>query len=455
MTIEERLKRRVSHFIGRHSLIDPSRLYVVALSGGADSVALLLLMRELGYRVDAAHCNFHLRPVEADRDEEFVKGLTASLSVPLHIAHFDTAEYARSHHLGMETAARKLRYAYLFHLMADIGADAILTGHHSDDNVETVMMNITRGAGINGVCGIPVDNGRVRRPLLCLSHDEIVDYLNNKGQPFMTDSTNLSDVGARNMMRLRVIPLLRQINPRASENINATARHLSEAMRIVCRAVRSAKDRCLCRRRCPVGVLPSVQVAVDKERLLAFASPEYLLYDICGDYGFAPAQTEEIVDALRGQAGRVFLSPSHSLLVDREVVIIEKKSSDTLCLSIPEAGLYRFGTRGLRVSLSDDVQISRLDNRACMDADKVMFPLTLRLAQEGDRFQPFGMRGSILVSDYLTNRKRNLFDKRRQMVVCDASGSILWLVGERIADPCRIVPSATTRMVVMEIVDMK
>ena len=198
------MKGKVSDFIGKHQLLSHEGLHLVALSGGPDSVALLLVLRELGYKIEAAHCNFHLRGEESDRDEEFVKSLCNKLDIPFHIIHFDTREYATLHQVSVEMAARDLRYGYFRQLCQDIGAASVCVAHHRDDAVETLLMNLLRGSGIHGLTGIRPKNGAIVRPLLCVSREEIEQYLHSIGQDYVTDSTNLVNDVMRNKIRLEV-----------------------------------------------------------------------------------------------------------------------------------------------------------------------------------------------------------------------------------------------------------
>ena len=182
---------KVADFIAKQGLLTPEGLHLVAVSGGADSVALLLVLKQLGYHVEAVHCNFHLRGEESDRDETFVKSLCSEQDVILHLTHFDTKEYAAIHQVSIEMAARALRYHYFEQLRQDIGAETVCVAHHRDDAVETLLMNLMRGAGIHGLTGIHSKNGFVVRPLLGVSRDEIEDYLRQQEQSYITDSTNL------------------------------------------------------------------------------------------------------------------------------------------------------------------------------------------------------------------------------------------------------------------------
>ena len=195
------MKDKVADFIAKQGLLRREGLYLVALSGGADSVALLLILKDLGYRIEAAHCNFHLRGEESNRDEEFVKELCKEKAIPLHLIHFDTKEYAALHQVSIEMAARELRYGYFRQLRQDIGAEKVCVAHHRDDTVETLLMNLMRGSGVHGLTGIRANYGEIVRPLLAVSRQEIVDYLHSIGQPYVTDSTNLVDDVLRNKIR--------------------------------------------------------------------------------------------------------------------------------------------------------------------------------------------------------------------------------------------------------------
>lgn len=423
----------VSAYIARHNMLDLEKKHIVALSGGADSVALLLIMQSLGYDVEAVHCNFHLRGDESCRDERFVRELCGRRGVPFHTVHFATADYASLHKISIEMAARELRYRHFEQLRRDIGAADICVAHHSDDSVETLLMNLVRGTGIHGLAGIRPINGYIRRPLLCLSRSDIEGYLSARGQAYVTDSTNLVADVTRNKFRLNIIPLLKEINPSAADNIRRTAEYVSEAVRVFDDAMVAGRARVTV-----AGGAESVSggVTIDVSRLSAEPSPECLLHSILGGYGFTPSQVEQVYAGIGApSSGRVYHSPRFDLLIDRGRIIIEPQFVAAGPLKMPEPGVYVIaGGRRLSVSI-DDIDSSfvlpRSAAEVCLDASGVRFPLTLRPAVAGDRFVPFGMRGSKLVSDYLTDRKRTLFEKRRSMVLTSASGEIIWLVGER------------------------
>ena len=418
---------RVETYIKKERLLSREGLHLVALSGGADSVALLRVLLEMGYGIEAVHCNFHLRGDESNRDEQFVKNLCLNHDVPLHLIHFDTVEYASLHQVSIEMAARELRYRYFDQLRQDIGAETVCVAHHRDDAVETFLMNLLRGSGIHGLTGIRPRNGYIVRPLLCVSRQDILQYLDSIGQNYVTDSTNLVDDVLRNKIRLRLIPLLDEMNPGASDNIDRTATYLSEAEKVY-NAFCSVKE----------GNASPLSLPISD--IKDFPSPLCLLYEWLSPLGFNRTQIEQLLVSLDGSPGsKEFSSPTHILVIDRDRLIVEPVSEPMRPVCIPEPGNYRTSDgRLLKVESSSDITISKTPDCATIDLSKVQFPLTLRPVRNGDAFCPFGMTGHRLVSDYLTDLKLSVLEKRRQLVITDATDTILWLVGHRTDNRFRV-----------------
>ena len=413
--------RRIQQFIEKNQLLESRKLYLVGLSGGADSVALLLILRELGYRIEAAHCNFKLRGEESDRDEIFVRELCAHYNIPIHVIHFDTKEYANLHKVSIEMAARDLRYGYFRQLCKDINAEGVCIAHHRDDAVETLLMNLLRGAGIHGLTGIRPKNDIVIRPLLCVSRQEILEYLDSIGQSYVTDSTNLVDDVLRNKIRLRVLPLLEEIAPGATVNIDKTANYLREAEQVYEAEMQREKS---------MLSIDAGEVSITE--LLQQPSPSAFLHEWLSPLGFNTSQTEQILHAVNGEPGREFMSATHTLVVDRTSLLVEPIRPAMKSIKIPEAGTYRYDdATTYKIDITDEINISKSADVATIDADKVKFPLTIRPIENGDWFIPYGMTGRKLVSDYLTDKKFSVLQKRRQLVLTDALGSIIWLVGCR------------------------
>lgn len=442
------LNRKVETFIRQQHLLQSDGRYLVALSGGADSVCLLLVLKQLGYFVEAIHCNFHLRGEESDRDELFCKNLCAEKQIPLHLVHFDTQEYAQLHKVSIEMAARQLRYHHFASLCHDLGFDGVCVAHHQDDVAETVLMNLIRGTGIKGLSGIkPKIQQRLRvgakagipipltviRPLLCVTRDEIEHFLKEIGQDYVTDSTNLVPDVLRNKIRLQVLPLLDEIAPSASRNIVETAENVAFAEEFLDQAVSGMMEELKEEGSIPVSKIKS----------------EYLLFRILSGYGFTSVQIKQIYAHLDAPTGTEFRSESHILVFDRGRLLIEEVEKNPFHeMRIPEEGTYILDEtaklRMERMPKPEGFEIPRSSDVIALDADRLQLPLTVRLPQEGDRFTPFGMQGSKLVSDFLTDQKLSLLEKRRQLIIHDSTGRILWVVGLRPDNHFRITDSTRT-----------
>ena len=446
---------KIKRFIASEHLLRVDALYLVALSGGADSVALLLCLKELGYCVEAVHCNFNLRGEESLRDEQFCEDLCQRENIPLHKVHFDTQAYADLHKVSIEMAARELRYRYFFQLKEALGADGVCVGHHKEDSVETILINLVRGTGLSGLMGIRPRNHDVIRPLLCVTRQEIEDYLRQHAVSFVTDSTNLIDDVVRNKIRLNVLPQLSEINPSVTDAILTTSNHLSEVDAIVQESLKTALGKAVSFINSATQVssnsLSSEPFLLDLSVVRAFPSPSYLLFYILKPLGFSSSQIAEMVSHLDGQTGQLWYSPSHEITHDCGVfMVLPREEAEPRQLVIPETGRYVYDEQlSLRLTEraltpSSNVSFSKVPTVVDLDASSIRFPLILRRVAEGDRFTPLGMRGTQLVSDFLTNLKRNRFEKRNQLVLLDATGTILWVLGLRINDRFKLTPQSTS-----------
>lgn len=449
----------VRNYIVRHKMWKHDGSYIVALSGGADSVALLLILKNLGMPIHAAHCNFHLRGEESERDEQFCVDLCEREGISLHRIHFDTLTYAEKHKVSIEMAARDLRYRYFTQLARDIEADGICVAHHRDDNVETLLLNLLRGSGVDGLAAIAPKNGNILRPLLCISRQDILGYLAEKGQDYVTDSTNLEDDALRNKIRHHVIPLLETLNPAARENIAQSARYLRQAKMMLDDTVEVLSQPDDSGTSQPDDSSKSQPDdssnirTIGKQLVMQAASPEFMLHQLIGCYGFHGDTIDGIIESMNSQdggIGKIWKSNEYMLCIDREKLLVTPlKEMDNLqkerAFRLPEEGNYSLaGTTRIRIRRyprTADFTPSKESHRITLDADQVSFPLTYRLTQQGDRFKPFGMKGTKLVSDYLTDRKRNYMEKMSQHVLTDKAGEIIWLIGERTSDHCRITPN--------------
>ncbi len=438
---------RVANFIGRHHLLSPRAKVIVGLSGGPDSVCLTLMLHEMGYDLTGVHCNFHLRGEESMRDERFVRDLCHELNIPLHKADFDTAQYAKDHKLSIEMAARELRYDLFRRLKAELHAEAIAVGHHQDDNVETLMLNMVRGTGLKGACGMQAVNGDIIRPLLCLRRHEILDFLAARQQDYVTDHTNLEDEYARNKVRLNIVPQMEAINPRAVDNISTTMDNLREVYNIYIWWMEQVHQRCC-------SLLPTGDMRIDIPQLLSLPSPQSALHELLSPACLSRADITSLLDIClqtaqptssptlphpcesnsRTLSGKVFGKEGRRVIVDRDCLLLEAEH-------------YTQPTISHTVHPISEVHIEKAPHLAYLDADKLSGPLTVRTPMPGDTFAPFGMGGRRkLLSDYMTDQKMNLFDKERQLLLVDGN-EIAWVVGRRGSEKYR-VDKNTKRVVV-------
>ena len=435
----------VQAYIAQHQLLRPAAPVIVGLSSGADSVALLHILTRLGYPCVAAHCNFHLRNDESDADADFARQTAEALGLPFRRIDFDTADYAHQNGVSTEMAARTLRYEWFETLRRELGAEAIAVAHHRDDNVETILLNLIRGTGLSGLCGMRPRNGHIVRPLLSVDRHQIVRWLADRHIPFRTDSSNASDVYRRNFVRLRLLPLMEQLNPSVRDAILRMAGHLTDVEAIYRNAIDSHRAH-----------LIDADGRISIDALLRTPSPQAVLFELLTPYGFTPSQCADIARALSGESGRSFVAPGGRwhLLKDRLHLILypaDEVSADAFTLTLGSEL-----TAPIRLSLEERIvdeafTISRSPHVATFDADRVALPLTLRRWRAGDHFVPFGMTGRKKLSDYFTDHKFSLLRKASTWILCDASGAILWIVGERTDNRFRITPSTRRALVVTQL----
>lgn len=413
---------RVQKFIQSEKLLPHNAKVIVGLSGGMDSMVLLDLLVLLEYRCIAAHCNFHLRGAESDRDADFVRKWCKNTDIPFTSIDFDTTGYAEDRKISIEMAARELRYEWFEILRKQYEADAIAVAHHRDDSVETVLLNLIRGTGIKGLSGISPRNGYVVRPLLTVSRSEIEDYIIERELPYVTDSTNDQDIYLRNYLRLNVIPNLEVVNPSVKESIIRTSKNISEAEKIYSESIREYID--------VVFINDKINIPMLKKT----ASPQSVLFELLSPLGFTSSTIEDIFQSMDSTPGKVFLSDRYRVIKDRSDFILEKITSDIISdehyLIEEESKEITFPVRFNLRKEKTPVKIEKKRNILYVDADKLKFPLIMRRWKAGDWFIPFGMNGKKKLSDYFTDRKFSLKDKKEAWVILSGE-NIVWIVNER------------------------
>ena len=411
------LVKKVKEFIEKEDLFSKQDKILVALSGGADSVALTRILITLGYHCEAAHCNFELRGEESDRDEDFVRNFCRSLNIKCHSIHFETRRYAAQQSISIEMAARELRYNWFSKICEESDCQVVAVAHHKDDSVETMLLNLIRGTGINGLLGIRPKNGNVVRPLLCASRQEVVAYLHRMNQTYVTDSTNLEDEYTRNKIRLNLLPLMEEINPSVKDGLVKTSSYLNDISKVYQQAIKESIDR--------IFITPEKEISIEK--LMNEPAPQALLFEVLSPLGFNSTQVEEVYGSLNGQPGKRFISSQWQVVKDRDLLLIERvKTANDKPQIIFEEVLF-----------TKEFVIPKDKNTACFDANKFKGVISIRKWEKGDYFIPFGMKGKKLVSDFMTDSKFSLLKKQQQWVL-SCNDQIAWLIGERTDNRFRI-----------------
>lgn len=418
--------KRIQHYIEKHNLLTSGATVIVGVSGGVDSVVLLHILKNLGYNCIVAHCNFHLRSDESDRDELFVRNLAKTLHLQMEVINFQTVEYATTNKLSIEMAARELRYEWFYVLLEKYQAECIAVAHHADDNIETLLMNLIRGTGLKGMTGIPTKNEKVIRPLLCCNRSEIEEYLTANKLSHITDSTNASSKYLRNKYRNEIIPNLEEINPSVRNTLYDTIERFE--------GIHSFFQQAMQKTIAEIVIQSDNRLIISIIKLKEQGHTSTILYEILAPYGFSASTIEQVSENIDGESGKLYYSNSHCLLKDRECLIMEP-------LEIEKNKTFHIQKGDIEVKVPILMNISNIRNdhqivfskdakEFYFDADKIKFPLTLRHWQEGDAFYPFGMKNKKKVSDFFIDNKLSRFDKENCWLLLSGN-DIMWIVGYR------------------------
>ena len=412
------------------SLAGVKRL-LVAVSGGPDSVVLLDALHREGFSVVVAHCNFHLRGEASDGDAEFVKQLSEKYQVPYYQVDFDTEREARERGVSIEMAARDLRYEWFERVADEADCELIAVAHNADDVVETFFLNLTRGAGLQGLSGMAELRGRVVRPLLQVSRKQIMEYVAENELDYRIDATNLVTVYTRNKIRHNVVPQLTEINPSFLDTMANNMRFIASAQGIVEAYAAEAYKRV-------VTAEEGERIRFDLKALRECEGVDTLLFMWLSRYGFGSDVVMQLYRSLDDIAGKQFYSQTHRLVIGKESLELDVRSEELGVRSEEweiENGESRVENGELKIEISEvDIEgfeVVKSGNVACLDADKLQYPLVLRHWKKGDWFVPFGMKGRKKLSDFFADKKMNIIDKERVWLMVSGD-DIVWVVGHRV-----------------------
>lgn len=414
---------------------------LVAVSGGVDSVVLVHLMSKAKISLGVAHCNFSLRGKEADKDQQFVEKIAAQLSVPFHTINFETASHATKNGISTQMAARALRYKWFEEIKSNFDYQKVATAHHADDQIETILFNLTKGSGIAGLRGIKTRTELTIRPLLFASKAEIIDYARSNKLEWREDVSNKEDKYSRNLLRNRVIPLLRDINPGLGRTIfdnqeryTALEKLLNARTEIVQSKNLAFKDN---------GYEFKLGWYNEKEGSFS------VLENTLKTFGFNLDQCLQIRESLE-QSGKQFFSDNYLLIIDRHRLLIESRNEkQDFELSIPEdTKQFELNENTYNIKLTQQkVKFDGNNNSAFLDADKVKFPLKVRNWLKGDHFIPLGMKGKKKISDFMIDQKIPV-NLKRKIAIFESNGEIFWIAGHRIDDRYKVTSKTQSTLII-------
>ena len=428
----------VNHIKKTFPFLNSGKL-LVAISGGLDSVVLAHLCNNLKLNSALAHCNFNLRGKESDADEDFVLQLAEDLDLEVFIERFETETYAEQNKLSTQMAARELRYNWFQGLAEQLDFDYILTAHHANDNLETFLINLSRGTGLDGLIGIPEVNGNVVRPLLKFSRQDIEDYAKENNINWRDDSSNASTKYLRNKLRHDVIPILKEINPQFLQNFENTQKHLQDSKALI-------EDRIEEVSNVLIESISEEQIQFNIAEIQKLNNPKAYLYELLKDYGFT--EWNDVLNLLDAQSGKQVFSETHRLLKDREFLLITEILNNVILNQSEESLLISKDDKEVETQLGvlhfqATKHINKL-NESTIYVDKALlkFPLIVRQWKKGDYFYPLGMIGKKKLSKYFKDEKLSLIDKENVWLLCSGE-DIVWVINRRADNRFKVTENTT------------
>ncbi|HXB43480.1 MAG TPA: tRNA lysidine(34) synthetase TilS [Puia sp.] len=448
------LLQRFQEFIRKESLFQPNDRLFLAVSGGLDSVVLCELCFQSGFYFAIAHCNFQLRGEESERDEIFVRGLSQKYDKEFLVKKFDTQKYAVENNVSIQVAARELRYGW-FHeiansewsmgnwkenlqsamLHASFTFPYILTAHHLNDNIETLLMNFFKGTGIAGLHGIFPKRGQIIRPLLFAKKEELKKFAEQNNLQWVEDTSNETDKYSRNYFRQQIIPLIEKIYPGAINNLSGNISRFRDVESLYQQSIAQHKRNLLERK--------GNEIHIPVLKLKKSEPLNTIIYEVIKEYQFSSAQVGEVINLLESESGKYIQSSSHRIIKNRNWLIIS--SNDTqemqhIIIDGPISGL-QLPVGNLHVEMGSIInhKLQAPTNIAQLDADKIKFPLLLRKWKQGDYFYPLGMKKKKKLGRFFIDNKLSQTEKENVWVM-EMERKIVWVLGLRIDERFKITP---------------
>jgi tRNA(Ile)-lysidine synthase len=434
-----------SLFIKKHQLADKSKRILLAVSGGADSMVMCDLFLKSGYQIGIAHCNFKLRGDESDHDEQFVQQYAETHQLPYYSKQFDTIAHSKQYHISIEEAARNLRYAFFYEIAQSFQFDLIATAHHGNDNIETVLLNLTKGTGIAGLKGIPLKNNLVIRPLLFLNKEQILNYCQTHAISFCTDSSNTELIYQRNKIRHTIIPEFTAMNPAFTATMLQNIEQFGAAYQFYKTAISQKLKKII--------TTQGNDMFIATARLGNDEQAGVLLFELLSPLHFNATQIRQLTEK-RFTTGNQFLNEQYRVLVDRKHIIISPIKTITTSIQFIEENTKHIQLEGAQLSFeisnyNQGMTFNDSGNVAYFDASKITYPLTVRKWKAGDYLHPLGLTkrksakpGKKKVGDILSDAKTSALVKENTYVLL-CGEHIIWLAGFRQDERFKVTPSTS------------
>ena len=419
--------QKLSNHINKNLPFLKDKKLLIAISGGIDSVVLTHLLSALKFNISLAHCNFNLRGIESDKDEDFIISLGEKLNVKTFTTHFKTEEFAKKNKQSTQIAARNLRYNWFNELIHKYEFDFVLTAHHADDNLETFLINLTRGTGLEGLTGIPEINGNIVRPLLKFSRQEIIDFAKENNIDWREDKSNAFTKYTRNKIRHQVVPILKEINPSLLDTFANTTEHLQENQQIIEDRINEVSLKVLQKNFKTEKEIIKIEI----KKIKSLSNSKAYLYQLLKDYNFT--EWNDVYNLLSAQSGKQIFSKTHILLKDRDFLILTKIDFSTALETIFQIEENTSEIKQpIHLNIENVIEKSTENKQTIfVDKEELVFPLKLRKWQNGDFFYPKGMNGKKKLSKYFKDEKLSLIEKQNTWLLCNNNNSIIWVIGYR------------------------
>jgi tRNA(Ile)-lysidine synthase len=445
------LLKKFTDFIKKENLFQPKDKLLLAVSGGVDSVVLCELCKQADYDFVIAHCNFQLRGEESERDEQFVRELAKKYNAEIFVKKFDTEKYAEENKLSIQVAARELRYGWFNQIVngqlsmvnghagfihhSPLTIHHILTAHHANDNIETLLINFFKGTGISGLRGILPKHGKIIRPLLFAKKEELLEFAKENNLSYVEDSSNVSDKYTRNYFRNQLIPSVQKVFPQVEDNLLNNIQRFKDIETLYQQSIELHKKKLLEKK--------GEEIHIPVLKLFKSDPLPTIVYEIIKDFGFTSNQTEEVIKLLNSDSGKYVQSHTHKIIKNRNWLIITS-SLTTVAENIlieEEDKVVEFSNSKLEMKQisAAGYKLSGSESVAQLDSDEIKFPLLLRKWKQGDYFYPLGMKKKKKLSRFFIDQKLSLTEKENIWVL-EMNKKIIWIVGKRIDDRFKITP---------------